>query len=94
MTSMEMVDWLASMRLDPDDAEKADVRHALMLDWLAKLLVPRRRGQTRKLPPLSEYLSALPWHEEHRPSRPRTPAELVAKINAAMRSLGGRAGER
>jgi len=94
MTSMEYVDWLASMKLDPDDAEKADIRHALTLDWLAKLLVPNRRGQTRKLPTVTSYLDALPWREEQRPAQPLTPAELVAKINAVMRGLGGRTVER
>jgi len=94
MTSVEMVDWIASRRLDPDDAEKDDIRHALMLDLLAKLLVPKRKGQTRKLPEVHDYLAALPWREEHRPAAKLTPKQLMAKINAAMRQLGGRTVER
>jgi hypothetical protein len=88
LDSAERVEWLASRRLDPDDADKADIRHALLLDLLVRLLAPAKKG--RKLPAAADFLRALPWREEYRPSRPTTQAELRAKIDAAMTMLGGR----
>jgi hypothetical protein len=93
MDSVEVARWDASMALDPDESDKADVRHALLMDWLALLLVPTRRGQTRKLPTVADHLASLPWRaeaEERKPPRPQTPKELMDKINAVMRSLGGK----
>jgi len=86
MSGTEAIDWMASAQLDPDEDDKADVRHALMMDLLTRLLY---RG--KKAPPTaSNYLSSLPWREEYKPTRPRTQGELQAKINAVMRTLGGR----
>lgn len=84
---MEAAQWLASMRLDPDEEERADVRHALMMDLLVRLLY---RGKQKNLPDAGEFLSALPWRAEHKPARPQTPQELMAKVNAVMRSIGGK----
>lgn len=92
VSSLEATEWLASARLDPDEEERADIRHALLSDLLVRLLWrPARRGQ--KLPlDTDDFLAALPWREEHKATRATsgpTPADLVMKINAAMRALGG-----
>lgn len=93
MNSVEVTRWDASMELDPDESEKADLRHALLMDWLALLLVPTKRGQRRKMPTVADHLASLPWRaeaEDRTPPRPQTPKELMDKVNAVMRSLGGK----
>lgn len=83
MSSMEAAEWLASMRLDPDESDRADVRHALMMDLLFGLLY---RGKRRTgLPSVREFLDALPWRTEHEPPKPQTPAEFRQKADAVMR---------
>lgn len=78
------------MRLDPDEADRADLRHALLMDMLARLNWRGRRPPT--FGP-ADFLAALPWREEHQAqpaARPPSQAELRAKIDAVMRTLGGK----
>ncbi len=92
MDSVEAAQWDASMRLDPDESDRADIRHALLMDLMVKL-TPRSKNQRGKLPDAVDFLAALPWREEaeeRAPTRPQTPAELQAKINAVMRMFGGK----
>jgi hypothetical protein len=89
LSSVEAGQWLASARIDPDESERADVRHALMLDLLMRLLRRGKKGQ--RLPAgVDDFLAALPWRDEHKPQPAQTPAELQQKINAVMTMLGGR----
>jgi hypothetical protein len=90
LTSQEAVEWLASARLDPDEADRADIRHAFLVDSLVRLLARPKRGQRLNPPPVSSYLADLPWRAEHKPERPATPAQLRRKIDAAMTMLGGK----
>lgn len=90
MTSTEATDWLASARLDPDESDRADIRHALLSDLLVTLLISRRRGQKAPTSSVNDFLAALPWRPEHKPKAAATPQQLMAKINAAMRTLGGK----
>jgi hypothetical protein len=91
MSSLEAAEWLASERLDPDEADRADIRHALLMDMLVRLMAitGRVRPGTR-LPSVADHLASLPWRSEHVPARPQTQAELRAKINMVMAALGGR----
>ncbi len=52
---------------------------------------PKRIGQKRPVE-VADFLEALPWRDEHqeRAARGPTPAELRMKINAVMRTLGGK----
>jgi hypothetical protein len=88
MDSVEAAQWLASMRLDPDEAERADIRHALMMDLLVRLLNRAKKGTP--LPSASDFLAALPWRQERKPAP--TPVELRHKVDAVMAMLGGRRG--
>lgn len=92
LSSTEAVEWEASLRLDPDDADRADIRHALLMDHLTHLLVRRKRGA--RLPRVRDYLADLPWRAEHEPQLPQTPAELRTKVDAVMRMLGGKRARR
>jgi hypothetical protein len=89
LTGPEAAQWLASARIDPDESERADLRHALLLDLLLRLLWRGKKGQS--LPAgVNDFLAALPWRDEHQPRRPQTQAELQQKINAVMTMLGGK----
>jgi hypothetical protein len=88
MDSMEAAQWLASMRLDPDEAERADMRHALMMDLLVRLMANAKKGT--KLPGVADFLAALPWRTEFRPAH--KPEELRRKVDSVMAMLGGRRG--
>jgi hypothetical protein len=93
MDSVEVAQWNASMKLDPDESDRADIRHALLMDNLTHLMTPRRKGQGRKLPSVRDYLASLPWRDEEdttASARPKTQAELQAKVNAVMALFGGK----
>ena len=82
MHSQEAAEWLASIRLDPPEAERADIRHALLMDLLVKLLGGK---QKRKIEPM-DFFEALPWRQ---PERVPEPKSLPQKIDAVMAMLGG-----
>lgn len=89
MSSIEATDWLASMQIDPDESERADARHALMMSLLVRLLAHVKRGV--RLPTAVDFLAELPWRDEYvPPPPPPTPAQLRHKIDAVMMSLGGK----
>lgn len=92
LTSLEAAEWLASAKLDPDEADRADVRHALLADLLVKLLWRPPRKGAKQPASVSDFLAALPWREEHqdRAVAGPTTSDVVMKINAAMRALGGK----
>lgn len=84
MDSQESVEWLASLRLDPPEEDRADVRHALLSALMAQLLT----GKPQK-PEL--FLEALPWRARSEAAPPPpTPVSIRRKIDAVMAMLGGK----
>jgi hypothetical protein len=81
--SREQADWLASLRLDPPEEERADVRHAVLLEMLTALLGNKRV-------PAQQFLDDLPWRETPPAPPPASPATLRRKIDAVMTMLGGK----
>ena len=70
------------MRLDPLEEDRADIRHALMMELLLRLANPKAK------PTAQDFLTSLPWRAEHRPVP--APAELRRKLDMAMLAMGGR----
>ena len=81
--SREQADWLASLRLDPLEEDRADIRHAMLSSLLVTLL-----GAKRISP--QQFLDDLPWRETPPPPPPASPATLRRKIDAVMTMLGGK----
>lgn len=85
LNSREQVDWLASLRLDPPEEDRADVRHALLAQLLVKLLGGKEL-------PEAVFLNDLPWREPVRlpvPAAP-TPVSFRQKLDGVMAMFGGR----
>jgi hypothetical protein len=83
LTGREQAEWLASMRLDPPEEDRADIRYAhLAANLLASL--------TGKVQRVDTFLDALPWRDAPPPPPPVTPASLRNKIDAVMTMLGGK----
>jgi hypothetical protein len=80
--SREQADWLASLRLDPLEEERADIRHALLSSLLVGLLGGKRVAA-------SVFLGELPWREAP-PKKPVTQAGLRKKVDAVMAMFGGK----
>lgn len=80
----EAAEWLASLRLDPPEEERADVRHALLMEMLVALL-----GAKGRKPKAADFYDALPWRNET-PTAPVTQAQLAQKVNAVMAMFGGK----
>jgi hypothetical protein len=83
MSAGEAAEWLASSRLDPIEEDRADVRHALMMELLLRIANPKAK-QTAM-----DFLTMLPWRAEERPEPP-SPELVRQKIEAAMLAFGGK----
>lgn len=74
----EQADWLASLRLDPPEEDRADVRHALLAALLVKVL------GGRDVPP-ARFLDDLPWRERISVGPDRV--TFRKRMDAAMRAF-------
>ena len=79
--STEQAEWLASLRLDPPEEDRADVRHAILVSSL-----------TGKKP--DDILAVLPWRARSVTAPPPSPAQKQAnlrkRIDLAMRAFQDR----
>jgi hypothetical protein len=83
----EVVERLASLELDPLEEDRADVRHALLMEMLMHLLW---RGKKKPGLVAKDFLEALPWRNPPAPPKPMTQGELNRKVDAVMMMLGGK----
>lgn len=75
--STEQAEWLASLRLDPPEEDRADVRHAILVSAL-----------TGRKP--DDIMAALPWRASIQPVAvppPNRQASLRRRIDLAMRAF-------
>ena len=83
LTGKEQAEWLASVRLDPPEEDRADIRHAQLVANLMAVLTGKRQR-------VDVFLNALPWREPTAPEPSAQPMSLRTKIDAVMTMLGGR----